>query len=303
LPALADPPRGYVVTANNRLAPANFPWPLSGAWSSGHRARRARALIEANPTHAPADNRSYQLDVYSGQAAAVVPALLDVVGTDPEFAEVVALLRGWDFRTTADSRAATVCYLFTRHWIRVVLLARLPKEQIDLAAPFAAGMAGRLLRDDPHNWFGRLDPAKMVRLALSMALVDLKARLGPDPANWAWGKLHTLTQKHVLTGRGDLGALLDRSGYPMPGDNSTLFNAMSDPATHAAVSGAGFRMVADLADPSCGLWAIEVAGASGHPGSPHYDDQIEPWLAGAYNFIPLSETPAEPAAVLRLQPR
>ena len=61
-------------------------------------------------------------------------------------------------------------------------------------------------------------------------------------------------------------------------------------------------MVADLPDPAT-LWAIEVAGASGHPGSPHHDDQIESWLAGADNAIPLSETPAEPAAVRTLRPR
>jgi penicillin amidase len=61
-------------------------------------------------------------------------------------------------------------------------------------------------------------------------------------------------------------------------------------------------MIADLAD-STALWMIEVAGASGHPGSPHYDDQIRPWLAGAYHSVLLSEIPAEPSAVLTLRPR
>ena len=31
------------------------------------------------------------------------------------------------------------------------------------------------------------------------ALDDLTARLGPDPAEWKWGKLHTLVQKHFLS--------------------------------------------------------------------------------------------------------
>jgi penicillin amidase len=303
LPALADPPRGYVVTANNRLAPADFPWPLSGAWSSGYRARRARELIEGTSKHSPTDNRAYQLDVYSGQAATVVSALLDAVGNEPEFAEVVALLREWDYRTTTDSCAASLCYLFTRQWIRMVLWKRLPAEQIELTAPFAAGLAIRLLRDDPHNWFQRTNREEMIRGTFRAAVTNLTVRFGSDLAEWTWGKLHTLTQKHVLSGRGDLGTLLDRSGHAMPGDNSTLFNATSDPATYTAISGAGFRMVADLADPAGVLWAIEVAGASGHPGSPHYDDQIGPWLAGAYHAISLSETPAEPGDVLTLRPR
>jgi penicillin G amidase len=302
LPALADPPRGYVVTANNRLAPPDFPWPLSGAWSSGHRAHRARKLIEATSTLSPADNRPMQLDVHSGQAAAVVPALLDVVGRDLEFATAVSPLHGWDFRTTADSIAASVCYLFTYHWIRAALRERIPPEQIELTAPFAAGLATRLLRGDPHGWFRKANREEAIRTALRAAVADLTARFGPSPTDWVWGKLHTLTQKHVLSSCGDLGKLLDLSGYPMPGDNSTLFSATSDPATHTAISGAGFRMIADLAD-STALWMIEVAGASGHPGSPHYDDQIRPWLAGAYHSVLLSEIPAEPSAVLTLRPR
>ena len=143
---------------------------------------------------------------------------------------------------------------------------------------------------------------EVIRAALRTALADLTARFGPDPAGWAWGKLHTLTQKHVLSDRGDLGSLLDRSGYPMPGDNSTVFNATSDPATHAAISGAGYRMVADLFDPAT-LWAIEVAGASGHPGSPHYDDQIAPWNSGGYHELVLNEAQtAARRAVLTLEP-
>jgi penicillin amidase len=301
LPALCDPPRGYVVTANNRVAPYDFPWPLSGAWSSGHRARRARELIERNPTHSPEDNRPMQLDVRSGQAATVVPALLDVVRYDPEFGPIVELLWEWDFQATTDSAAASVSYLFTFHWIRAVLRTRLPAEQVELAAPFAGGLAVRLLRGDPHGWFGSMSREDAIRAALRAALAELTARFGAAPSGWAWGKLHTLTQKHVLSARGDLGTLLDRSGFPLAGDGSTLFNAMPD-MTHAAWAGAGYRMVADLADPAGGLWAIEVAGASGHPGSPHYDDEIRPWLESVYRYLPLSETPTESAAVLNLRP-
>src|SRR5262249_7769562 len=35
LPHLIDPPRGYAVTANNRIAPDDFPYPTFGCWGSG----------------------------------------------------------------------------------------------------------------------------------------------------------------------------------------------------------------------------------------------------------------------------
>ncbi len=49
MPRLADLERGFIVTANNRLAPNDFPYPLSGTWSGGHRARRIRERLEAQP--------------------------------------------------------------------------------------------------------------------------------------------------------------------------------------------------------------------------------------------------------------
>ena len=56
-----------------------------------------------------------------------------------------------------------------------------------------------------------------IRATLRTTLADLTARFGSDPTGWTWGRLHTLTQKHVLSGCGDLGTLLDLSGphlYP-----------------------------------------------------------------------------------------
>ena len=46
MPGLKNPERGWIATANNRPAPDDYPYPLSGTWSSGHRARRVRQRIE-----------------------------------------------------------------------------------------------------------------------------------------------------------------------------------------------------------------------------------------------------------------
>src|ERR1019366_3424690 len=98
----------------------------------------------------------------------------------------------------------------------------------------------------------------------------------------------------------DLGSLLDLTGKPCGGDNATV-NAGTMDDHFASVLGAGYRMIADLADPSAGLWATEVAGSSGHPGSPHYADQIEPWSAGELHYIPLQGDIG--GVVLTLEPR
>ena len=46
---------------------------------------------------------------------------------------------------------------------------------------------------------------------------------------------------------------------------------------------------------------LRLPGASGHPGSPHYDDQLGEWLHGGYHWLPLGAI-SEPKTSLLLEP-
>ena len=132
------------------------------------------------------------------------------------------------------------------------------------------------------------------------ALDEIAATLGEDMRAWSWGRLHALPLKHVLSGRGELGKLLDRGGLPAPGDSTTVCNMAPDPS-YAAYLGPTYRMVADLTDQRQGMWSVGVAGNSGHPGSPHYDDQILPWNQSGYHYVPLRDA-ASSRPTLTLEP-
>ena len=287
MPHVADPARGYVVTANNRVAADDYPAPLSGTWATGHRARRLRELIEARPKLSREDCQAMQHDVRSGRAAACVPPLVAALAADldPRVQEAVRRLRDWDFRATVGSVPAALFNVFFARWCRRVADEHFPPDAAALVATGVPALAARLLTADPTGWF-RSSREDAIRDTFRAALDELTARLGPAMAGWTWGRLHELAQRHVLTARGDLGTLLDRVGPPAPGDNSTVNNGTTD-AAHRSVLGAGYRLVADLADPACGLWSVESGSASGHPGSPHYDDQIAPWAAGEYHYTSL----------------
>jgi penicillin amidase len=292
MPHLTDPPRGFIITGNNRLAPADYPYPLSGRWSMGYRARRIRTRIEAGASLTREDSQALQLDTYSGRAARCVPHLVRILAGsgDARIVQAVRWLEDWDCRVEPGSVAAALFNVFFLHWCRIVSSARFPPETAAFAAASAWGLAADLLEKDNSGWFADEDRQENVIAAFVRALSELTERLGPDMSRWHWGRLHVLAQKHFLSGRGELGQLLDRSGIPVRGDGTTVNNSTSDPS-HAAAIGAGYRMVADLADPAPGFWAVEVAGASGHPGSPHYDDQIEPWSAGEYHSVDFDGRP------------
>jgi penicillin amidase len=291
MPHALDPPRGFVVTANNRLAPDDYPYPLAGTWSSGHRARRIREQIASRPKLSAEDCRRLQGDIRSGRAAECLARLVALLDGDADarVRRAAEALRAWDGVVTADSVAATLFNVFFAHWCRTVTAERLPAELVGFVSANANGLASRLLADDRLGWFVRRSRQEAVRVALLAALDELTARLGPDPAAWRWGRLHTLLQNHFLSGCGDLGELLDRSGLPLPGDTATVCNNTPD-ADWRAYLGPGYRMITDFGDHNGGLWSVEVAGVSGHPGSPHYDDQLGPWSEGRYYHVPLDGT-------------
>jgi penicillin amidase len=116
---------------------------------------------------------------------------------------------------------------------------------------------------------------------------------------WTWGRLHTITLRHVLSGRGELAQLLDHGGLPVKGTTMTVCNTGLGPQ-YEARSGAGYRLIADLSTSPPGLWAVDCQGQSGHPGSEHYDDQLGEWLQGRYHYLPLG--PGEAASRLVLEP-
>jgi penicillin amidase len=291
MPRQADPARGFVVTANNRLAPDDYPYPLSGTWSSGDRARRIRERIEGKDRWSAEDCQRLQQDVYSLRAAAGVPHVLALLADDRDdrIRQALTLLRGWDFQVGTASAAAALWHVFFIHWCKTVLAERLPAEVVEFATANASGLAAALLARDEAGWFTKQDRRTAARAALAAALDELTTRLGADSTAWSWGRLHTLVQKHFLSGRGDLGQLLDQSGMPSPGDGTTVCNATPD-AAYGAALGASYRMVADLADPRQGMWAVSIPGASGQPGSPNYGDQVAPWGAGEYHYLALQET-------------
>ena len=81
MPALSDPPDGWIRTANNRTAPDDYPYPLSGTWATGYRARRIRNVLEEKTVLSRDDCSELQMDTYSLRAEEVIPHLLELLGS------------------------------------------------------------------------------------------------------------------------------------------------------------------------------------------------------------------------------
>lgn len=303
MPRLADPAQGFVATANNRVAADDFPYPLSGTWSSGQRGQRIREWIEQKTPLSREDSAALQQDALSLRAKECVPRLIAALGQSaaPRLAEVARTLQAWDGHMEPDRVGASIFNVFFNNWCRTVAQQRFQGDEALLLAGAIGGLAADLLQHDPAGWFasGRVEAIATTMLA---TLEELTHKLGPDLSQWSWGRLHYVVQRHFLSSRGSLGELLDRIGPPVKGDGVTVCNTGADP-TYQATMGAGYRLLAELDDPAGGLWAIDAGSQSGHPGSPHYDDQLGDWLGGRYHFLSLSSPAQVRGSVLTLEPQ
>ncbi len=125
-------------------------------------------------------------------------------------------------------------------------------------------------------------------VALRRTYDYLADRLGqpdlPGYAQWAWGRLHTVTFGHVAGQAPTVARHFNRGPYPVGGDENTVFATGGGvtPEASRAVVAPPFRFIADLSDLSR-CYGLLAPGNSGRPDSPHYDDQVEAWFKGKYH--------------------
>lgn len=318
LPHLDNPPQGYIVTANNRVADDRYPYHLGSDHCSGDRAQRIVELIEAGGRIDLAYVQRMQFDQVSPLARVVAAHLARLPVDDEELKPVVALMATWDGLLAADSPAAAVYQVFGRRLIHLLLGPRLgelvdryagrgPNPVLAEASLFGfrawEWLQGVLA--DPHSaWFdlgGGETRDDVMRRALRETVDRLKAELGPDIRDWAWGRLHRLTFHHSLGSVPLLARLFNRGPYPIGGDATTVWatGAVVPDVQSDRLTSAPFRFIVDLGDlrRSLGLLA---PGQSGRPGSPHYDDQVAAWFKGEYHPMLFAREDVEREAASRL---
>ncbi|MEO1999770.1 MAG: penicillin acylase family protein, partial [Planctomycetaceae bacterium] len=302
MPHLLNPERDWIASANNRLAPDDFPYPLSGCWNSGWRAIRIRQMIEAREQHSVDDMRHMQQDARSLRAVDHRPGILAALEdcSDPLLQQARAVLDDWDCDILPDAVAPTIFNVFFTNWCTAVAAERFEQPQIELVAAGIRSCAGRLLHADPAAWFAPGERIPRIRQTLLRTLADLSDRFGTDMTQWTWDRLHVMPLKHVLSERGDLAELLDHGGAGVRGDMWTVCNTGAGLDERAA-TGAGYRMIADMSTNPPKLLAVDGQSQSGHPGSPHYSDQYPDWLSGSYHEILLGPQ-ADAAVTWTLEP-
>ncbi|HEX6987914.1 MAG TPA: penicillin acylase family protein [Bacillota bacterium] len=339
MPALHNPLRGVIWTANNRPAGLDYPHYLGASFALPYRAQRIGeallgpegALLPAEAAASPVeplgvdDMARLQSDVYNVQARDLVPLLeralaqvearAGTAGVDPTLAaEAARLLRVWAREPfeAPDAAGPLIYHTFFECLLERTFRQRMGEEfyRTFLEVGEPTGVLDRLIRFKPDSrWFD--DPASPEREtledAVTGAFVAAVARLvaahGSDPQQWRWADAHTITFEHPLAVVPPLGRLLNIGPLPLGGSGLTPQAASfgwGDNGRYSVGSAGIWRQVVDV-----GNWDASVdvvaPGQSGHRVSAHYADQAELWLEGRHHPQHFSSEAVDAAAVHRLR--
>lgn len=309
-PASVNPGSGYVYTANEMNLPADWPHkekPIGYDWGDRARADRIVEVLEANGRHRIEEAKALQTDELSLPARRISALLraLSPGGADAE--EGLALLRGWDAVTSADSAAAA---LFEVWWAKHLKPALFRRAAGDVAPLLGSGDAIAIVRalENTEVLFGNDGAAArddLLRDTLAAAVREVRAQLGREASSWSWGKLHHGFFPHPLGSMAgdEKYQIPDIGPLPLGGSASSVKVAAYSAKNYRVMTGASFRMIVDLADFDRSV-CVNAPGQSGDPRSKHYARLAPVWAASSYAPMRYSRAVVDAAAeyTWRLRP-
>lgn len=293
----------FIASANNPTVGPEYPYAFAGAFASGERARRIRVTLEANRQLDAEACRKLQLDTYSYYADQICGALLrrTTGNQEPEVDLFRTQIEAWNSQYEPEQTGAVFYEMFMRLWSARIARERFPEHLVGLVTG-QGSVAGRLLETDDLPWFAA-DKNEIIIETVRQSVREVRARFGESADGWRWDAIHLAYFKHPLSNP-VLATFCDLGPAGIAGTGTTVRNTGlgESPLFHAA-SGAEYQLVADLGDEEKVL-ANQSQGQSGQPGSPHYGDQFQNFVAGTYHNVWLDRgrVEAEQTAIVVIDP-
>ena len=306
LPHQFNPAEQFIATANHKMIPDNFAFPVGFEWTAPTRFQRIHeVLTEAKLTGRKltvGDMGALQSDVVSLMARELQPMLQAAVAARGDSVPATTrsaadMLLNWDGALLEGSAPAALFELWTQELNRLVMEQVVPPPARDAISSWSTPKTVSVLEQLSAGGHS------LLLGALGTARERLQTLQGDDPSKWSWGALHQVRFRHALDAVPGGALLFDLGPFPRSGDSDVVQATSFDPNTLEQVSGASYREIFDLSDWDNSV-AINVPGQSGQPGSPHYDDLLPLWRTGRYFQLAYSRkaVDAVTADVLEMKP-
>jgi penicillin amidase len=313
MPLAYDPAAGFVATANARVVPNEYPFPVTLDWAAPYRNERIWKLLSAKTGMVPADMLALQTDVYSDLDKVIAQRLAYAIdhsaavreGKDSSKAkrlrQAADLMRVWDGTVDADSAApAIVDAARTAFWPLILgpQMGLKPdaKENAEALALYDWGekqyAEEQIVMHEPARWLpvNYADWNELLTAAVEKGLEDGKAPA--DLARWEYGRAHPVDIEHPIYSQSPLlgivlGMKTGTGVLEQSGDTSTVKQV-------GRKFGPSERLTVDFSDLDNSTLNV-VLGESANPASEWFMDQWPAWYHGTTFALPFSNAAVKAA--------
>ncbi len=216
-PEIYNPAEGFIVSANDNILPAGYPYYVTSDWSSPYRAKRIRQLLKDKIESTQSkltfqDMADIQADTISLPAKDLLPFLLTTSTEDKRLQRVINILKNWDGDMSVESTAATIFH----HWAKN-LRTDVFMDNFDLTwsekgkrqfigllidkMPINNMLAslntdGDIWCDDTSTSISE-DCQDILVKSLTRTVRELTKLQGHEFSDWAWGDVHKTAYRHT----------------------------------------------------------------------------------------------------------
>jgi penicillin amidase len=298
LPSVLDPDNGIVATANARITPDGYPYPLALNWDAPYRNERIWKWLSSHSKLTPADMLTLQMDTYSevdrGLAQRFAYSIDRVTGADARLRRAADLMRTWDGVITRDSVAAELVDATRQALWPLVLEPKLGSDWQLYDWQSKNFVQEEMVEKAPAEWL----PAKykswddLIAAAVRKGMADHHAPL--SLRDWTYGSEHVIDVRHPLYGMIPFFKSWTSTGpHQLWGDETTLNHVRG-------LLGASQRLTVDWSNVDGSTENI-VMGESGDPLSPYFLDQFPSWYSGKTFAMPFTEAAVSASTTHTLQ--
>jgi penicillin G amidase len=281
LPNKYNPSKGFWATANENLAPFNYPHKnaIGFTWADTYRADRINEVLASRSRHSLADMMRLQFDYLSIPARNLIPYLKNLHSDNAKTETARNLLLAWNYVLEESSIEAAIYVAWEEKISENIIPLFVPEKGRSLykSIPLSKIILW-ITNARPEFGSNAIEGRDQFLLnCLQQALEELTEKLGTDMKNWKYGQpaYHHVLIKHPLSNAVDDATRkkLDLGPLPRGGNSSTP--GVTGNSNNQTV-GASFRMVVDTKDWDVSMFT-NVPGQSGDPESPFYRNLFELW--------------------------
>jgi penicillin G amidase len=300
LPQSFDPPSGILATANSRVTPDGYFFPITSNWGTPYRTERIWKVLSSRDHLTPADMLGLQTDVYSELdhvlAQRFAYAIDHSATKDKRLHQAADILRNWNGNVDAEASAPAIVDAARDALWPLLLNPQLGPNPGDQAALYIWGekpyAEEQLIMHTPARWLPKnyANWDDLLTDAVNQGLLEAHAPF--DLSKWQYGKAHPIDIEHPIF---SLSPILQRiislpigtGVQPQSGDGTTVKQV-------GRTFGPSERFTADFSDLDHSTLNV-VLGQSGSPASPWFLNQWPAWYKGTTYTLPFTK-PAIDAA-------